>query len=430
MKKVAFHSFGCRTNQEETSGFAASFRELGYETVKKLEDADIIVVNSCSVTAEAEGKVKKFIKSLSKKYPNTEINVTGCMAQQLPEKVNSYDNVKLVVGNSRKKELPKLVSLGATGIESEEITKESGVSTPDLIEAPEISRKTRFSLKIQEGCNHFCSFCIVPYLRGPSRNLPMDEVLKTAKKAIDLGYREIVLTGTHIGQFRDGDTNFLELIKKIINLGSSFRVRLSSMNPSDCSSELFEYMLKEPRICRHLHISLQSLSPKILKLMKRSSRSVELLEPIIKKYRKLMPDLNIGADIIVGFPGETNDLFEDTSSRLSNYYLTYGHIFKYSPRPGTKADEMEDSISSKEKSRRSLILRNILKDAKIDFIRLLNGQKLEIIAETNGVLKGVSGNYLRVVGNKNSNTIKNELYKVRVSGYNLETSEIKIEELF
>ena len=426
MKKVAFHTFGCRTNQEETSGFIASFKNLGYDTVKNLADADTIIVNSCSVTGNTETKVRRFINSLSVKYPKAKIVVTGCMAQQLPKELENNKSVDLIIGNGIKKDLPNLVAEGASGLFVEELGLDSIIATPDIIESPKKSRKTRFSLKIQEGCNQICSYCIVPALRGPSRSISLDNVLATTQKAVNLGYREIVLTGTHIGQFKDSDTNFIGLIEKILSLSNSIRVRLSSMNPVDCTEKLFEYMVKEPRICRHLHISMQSLSPKVLKDMHRSPRAMELLQPRIEKYLDIMPELSYGADIIVGFPTETEDDFNYTLNSIEKYHLSYGHIFKYSPRPGTEADTLEDAISSSEKDKRSLLIRDRIKELKDQFMLNRIGSTVEVISEEDGILKGLSSNYLKVVDKTLTQCRKNEIYTVKIDDYNNDKLSISL----
>jgi len=424
MKKVAFHTFGCRTNQEESSAFSASFREKGYEVVKNIGDADLLVVNTCSVTGETEKKVKRYLNSMEKKHPDLELVVTGCLAQQVPEELKAIKGVSLVVGNEQKKSLPDLVVANGGGIFVEEITSESSVATPDVIESPIEANRTRFSVKVQEGCNHVCSYCIVPALRGPSRSISLDEVLNTVKRASDLGYQELILTGTHIGQFRDGDVRFVGLLQKMLEVSDTFRIRLSSMNAIDCDDALFELMAKEPRICRHLHVSAQALSVEMLSIMKRVPQGMERLLPRLEKYRKVMPDLTIGGDFIVGMPGETEEMFQETADRLDEFGFSYGHVFKYSPRPGTAAAEDEDQISSLVKESRSKILRDKLDLLHADFVSSLIGTKMSIINEKEGELNGMSGNYLRFSG-ESGNFRKNELLSCEISGYNSETKSIR-----
>lgn len=424
MKKVAFQTFGCRTNQEETSAFMASFREKGYEVVKDPADADLLVVNTCSVTGATESKVKRYIKSMGAKYAHLEVVLTGCLAQQSPQELKQFSGVTLVVGNERKKELPDLVVQHGGGIFAEEITSESSVATPDVIESPEVANRTRFSVKLQEGCNHVCSYCIVPALRGPSRSVPLEEVLDTVKRAVNMGYKEVVLTGTHIGQYRWEDVRFVELIRRILAVSDGFRIRLSSMNAMDCSDELFELMLSEPRICRHLHVSAQALSSEMLGIMKRSKTGMEKLLPRLKKYRPLMPELTIGGDFIVGMPGETEEMFRETADRLEEFGFSYGHVFKYSPRPGTVAAEQEDQISPQLKEERSKVLRDKLHGLHETFVQSLIGSEMEIISEKEGELSGISGNYLRF---KNSDTgfKKNSWVTCRIESYDYASGAVQ-----
>lgn len=424
MKKVAFQTFGCRTNQEETSAFMASFREKGYEVVKDPADADTLVVNTCSVTGTTESKVKRYIKSMGAKYAHLEVVLTGCLAQQSPQELKEFSGVTLVVGNERKKDLPDLVVQHGGGVFVEEITSESSVATPDIIESPEEANRTRFSVKLQEGCNHVCSYCIVPALRGPSRSVPVEEVLDTVKRAVDMGYKEVVLTGTHIGQYRSDDVRFLELIRRILAVSDGFRIRLSSMNAVDCSGDLFELMVQEPRICRHLHVSAQALSVEMLSIMKRSKTGLEKLLPRLNKYRELMPDLTVGGDFIVGMPGETEEMFQETADRLAEFGFSYGHVFKYSPRPGTVAAEQPDQISPQVKEQRSKILRDKLQVLHGEFVKSLINSEMEIISEKEGALSGISGNYLRF---KNSDTgfEKNTWVKCRIDAYDSETGTVQ-----
>ena len=424
MKKVAFHTFGCRTNQEETGAFMASFRDKGYEIVKEPSQADILVINTCSVTGQTESKVKRYIKSMGAKYEHLEVIVTGCLAQQVPEELNAIKGVRMVIGNEKKKDLPDLVVGNGGGIFVEEITAESSVATPDVIESPEKANRTRFSVKLQEGCNHVCSYCIVPALRGPSRSVPLSEVIDTAKRAANAGYREIVLTGTHIGQFREGSLKFIDLIRSVLAADDRYRIRLSSMNSMDCSDELFELMAEEPRICRHLHVSAQALSVDMLKIMKRNPHGMERLLPRLQKYRPIMPDLTIGGDFIVGMPGETESIFQETANRLEEFGFSYGHVFKYSPRPGTSAAEEPDQIPESVKESRSKIIRDTLETAHVQFVKSLIGFEMDVITEKDGSFTGISGNYLRFSSDE-TGFVKNQLFRCKIEGWDAVNGSVK-----
>ncbi len=424
MKKVAFHTFGCRTNQEETGAFMASFRDKGYEIVKDPSEADILVVNTCSVTGQTESKVKRYIKSMGTKYEDLELVLTGCLAQQVPQELQAIKGVRMVIGNEKKKDLPDLVVGNGGGIFVEEITAESSVATPDVIESPEIANRTRFSVKLQEGCNHVCSYCIVPALRGPSRSVPLAEVVDTAERAAEAGYREIVLTGTHIGQFREGSLKFIDLIKAILAADDRYRIRLSSMNPMDCTEELFQLMLDEPRLCRHLHVSAQALSVEMLKIMKRVSMGMENLLPRLDKFRPLLPDLTIGGDFIVGMPGETEEIFRETADRLEAFGFSYGHVFKYSPRPGTTAADEPDQIPESVKESRSKILRDTLDRLHISFVDSLKDFEMDVITEKDGTLTGISGNYLRFADDS-FRAAKNRIVTCKIEGWDSDKQAVK-----
>lgn len=418
MKKIAFYSFGCRTNKEEIDTLASQFRAGGFEIIYNEKDfsaADFIIVNTCSVTLTAESKNYRFINSLAKKYPQAKIVATGCLAQQNPEKF--AENVDFVVGNAEKGGIFEIIINNKSGIFAGKIDENTKLSLPKTIENPQNSDRTRFSIKIQEGCNSFCSYCIVPYLRGKPRSADFDEIITHAKNAIDLGYNEIVLTGTHIGQFADSGKTYIALAEKIISFSPNIRLRLSSMNPNDCDEKLFEFMLKNEQICRHLHIAVQSLSPKILIAMNRNPKSMEQLFENLQKYRKFLPSLNLGGDFIVGFPGETDENFAETIENIKKFGFNYGHVFTYSQRPQTPAAEMQNQIDEKTKKSRSEILRNLFVEQKQKFAERQIGGNEKIIIETDGELDGLTGNYLRVSGGKNPKYRKNQIVEVELTKY-------------
>lgn len=417
-KKIAFHSFGCRTNKEEIDTLASQFRSGGFEIIydeKNFYLADLIVVNTCSVTLTAESKNFRFINSLAKKYPQAKIVVTGCLAQQNPEKFNQ--SASFIVGNAEKGNIFEILTKNDNGIFTGEINENTKLLLPKTIENPQNSDRTRFSIKIQEGCNSFCSYCIVPYLRGKPRSADFDEIISHAKNAIDLGYNEIILTGTHIGQFANSSKNFIDIAEKIMSFSPTVRLRLSSMNPNDCDEKLFEFMMKNEQICRHLHIAVQSLSNKVLTDMNRNPKNIEQVFGNLQKYRKFLPSLNLGGDFIVGFPGETDENFAETVENITKFGFNYGHIFTYSPRPQTPAAEMKNQIDEKTKKNRSEILRNIFSKEKQKFAENQIGKTEKIIIETDDELDGLTGNYLRVRSEKNPKYRKNQIVEIVLQEY-------------
>ena len=414
MPKAAFYSFGCRTNKEEIDTVASQFRANGFEIVydeKDFINADFIIVNTCSVTQTSQQKNFRFINRIKNKYPDAKIIAAGCLAQQSPEILKSAD---FIVGNTKKDEIFNIVTKEKGKVFVEDVNIQSELKVPKIIETD----RTRFSVKIQEGCASFCSYCIVPYLRGKPKSANFNEIITLTENAINLGYKEIILTGTHIGQYRYDGKNFIDIAEKIISLNKNIRLRLSSMNPSDCDEKLFEFMIKNPQICRHLHISVQSLSANVLTLMNRNPIYVENLFENLQKYRKFMPELNLGGDFIVGFPNESDDNFSETKENVKMFGFNYGHVFVYSPRPNTPATEMKNQIDEKIKKQRSEILRKLFVLQRENFAKKQISKTEKIIVEADGELSGITGNYLRVKDCKDTELKKNQTVEVVLKKYN------------
>jgi len=424
-KAAAFYSFGCRTNKEEIDAIAAQFRANGYNIIydeKHFASADFIIVNTCSVTQTSENKNVRFINSIKKKYPQAKIIATGCLAQQNSTKLKTVD---FLVGNARKNEIFDIIENANNGVFIENINEKNILQLPDFIENPQNSDRTRFSIKIEEGCDSFCSYCIVPYLRGTPKSADFDEIISLAKNAISLGYNEIVLTGTHIGQYANSQKTFLDVAESLISADKNVRIRLSSMNPADCDEKLFEFMIKNPQICRHLHIAVQSLSADVLTMMNRKSDAVENLFENLKKYRNSLPELNLGGDFLVGFPNESENCFLETCENIKKFNFNYGHIFSYSSRPNTPAAKMKEQIDEKTKKQRSEILRKIIAEQKEKFANLQIGKREKIIIEKDGELNGITGNYLRVKGEKNPIFQKSKIVEVVLKKYNLKDNSFE-----
>lgn len=398
-QKVLLRSVGCRTNQEEMSALGNRLLNDGYQLVDKENLADIIILNTCSVTGHTESKTRRLINSFSKKNPNAKVMLTGCLAQQSPDELLNSPNVEWVVGNTRKSEIPQILDNSEEGIfyslfeDGEAEVSDFNDETTD----PSTSGRTRYSLKIQEGCDFSCSYCIVPALRGPSRSVSKEKVINDCKRAIDAGFKEIVITGTHIGQYFDGESYlFPNLITDLLSLDDSFRIRLSSLDPREFSDELLNVLLSNDRICDHLHISMQSLSVGVLERMNRIYKDFHIFEERLKKYQKSKPNAAIGGDFIVGFPGETNEEFKETCDLIKELKFNYGHVFRYSIRPGTTAEIMGDQISDIIKKERSDELRDILAVSRSEFMERQKGRTLQIISEKEYPVNGLTSNYIRV----------------------------------
>lgn len=399
-EKVVLKSVGCRTNQEEMEALGNRLLNDGYFLVDKEKDADIIILNTCSVTGHTESKTKRLINSFSRKNPKAKIMLTGCLAQQSPHELMESSNVGWVVGNTRKSEIPKILENCNEGL-FYSIFDESEAEVADFFDEnsnPATSGRTRYSLKIQEGCDFSCSYCIVPALRGPSRAVKKEKVLNDCKRAVESGFKEIVITGTHIGQYSDGDDyNFVSILKDILSVPGFFRIRLSSLDPREFSGELLEFIISEDRICDHLHISMQSLSSTVLERMHRTYTGFDQFKKRVKQFKNCRPKAALGGDFIVGFPGETEEEFTKTLKEVSSIGFNYGHVFRYSIRPGTAAEEMGDQISDIVKKERSEKLRELLEKAHDKFLKSQVGSVTNIISEKEEPLSGLTSNYVRVV---------------------------------
>ncbi len=409
---VAVRSIGCRTNQEEMTALSARLAEEGYQVVDVTGEAQIIILNTCSVTGATESKTRRFLKTLSDAAPQAKICVTGCLAQQDPEMLLQSKGVSWVVGNSCKNNIAQLLRTSPGGIHTTVLsdTASHALEVATTVAAPDApgNQRTRFSVKIQEGCDFHCSYCIVPHLRGPSRSARQEEVVAVCRKAITLGYKELILTGTHIGQFTDGGGEGLAvLLEKLIGISGDFRIRLSSLDPRDCTDELLGLVGASGKICDHVHVSLQSCSPGILAAMQRPVDATLACLERLKNFRRNYPLTGIGADLIVGFPGETTGAFEETTGATEALELSYAHVFRFSPRPGTAAACMTNTVPEPEKTTRSAILRDLVGKSRSHFIKKIEPVPQRIIVESVFPVRGLTSNFLHVElpgGEVNCNT--------------------------
>ena len=380
---------------------ALAFRLIaqGLRVVQRIDEADLVIVNTCSVTMGTEAKTRRFLRQLSRKAPDAGICVTGCLAQQKAHELKRQPNVRWVVGNALKDDIPRIIANEASGVFWERLTpkRSSFLKVPAAPIFYNVNRRTRFSIKVQEGCDFRCAYCIVPLLRGPSRSAPLAEVHTACLKAIDAGFKEIVLTGTHIGQYRDAGGGLPSLIESILSRPGDYRVRLSSLDPRDVSAALVDLVATHPRLCRHLHVSVQSLSQKVLESMGRGALDIRRTAEMIRDARRKFPDLGIGGDFIVGFPGETDASFEETMGSVEKIGFSYGHVFRYSKRPMTAAAEFPGQIDDKEKKRRSGRLRALLDACRLAFIGRCTSSVQRIVVETEEPVCGVSSNYLHII---------------------------------
>lgn len=423
MNTIAFKSIGCRTNQEEIQSLSFLLKSQGHSIVNDLSQANIVIVNTCSVTDNTEIKTKRLIKSMIKKKPGIRVLVTGCMAQKEPESLLKIKGVHWVVGNTWKESIPSIILNENKKLVHSTIAKGSNPNGPNLkpsqIHTDEY--RTRFLLKIQEGCDYSCSYCIVPLLRGPSRSVNRSQIMDICHHALQCGYKEIVVTGTHIGQFSmSGNYTVVDLLKEMLSFKNDFRIRLSSLDPRDCTEELFNLIVNESRMCKHIHLSIQSFHNEVLKRMNRVNSDLDIFAEQLIAFKQSCKNAGIGGDFIVGFPGESNAMFEYTLKKIVQVGFNYGHVFRYSKRPGTRAVEMDKQVSETEKIHRSTILRKCFNDVRKKFIHGQLGTTIHtIIIEQEFPVKGITSNYIRVKV-PNVRGMKNTWQKIKLIDYHPE----------
>ena len=434
--KIAFHTLGCKVNQYETQALKEKFLQRGYEIANEGDYADIYVINTCTVTGLSDRKSRQYIRRVKKINPDSITAVIGCFAQVSPEEAKSIEGVNIVAGTNEKNNLPEYIedyikgngcassslcsllsvlpsqaSLGqkGNGVECyikdfEELTEyeDTGIITS-------MDSRTRAYIKIQEGCDQFCSYCIIPYARGAVRSRAKADIIKEAESLIEKGFKELVLTGINTALYgmeqgykkEDRDEVYgIEIIVKAINeLPGDFRIRLGSLEPNVINAAYVKRLLKYKRLCPHMHLSLQSGSDRILRLMNRNYDSSDYME-LINTLKRHDKGYGITTDIIVGFPGETEEDFKDSINIVKGAGLCKVHVFKYSKREGTKAANMKDHLSPEVKSRRSAELIKVAEEVSGQFfVKNLGTSRTVLIEQYNertGYLEGMSENYIKV----------------------------------
>ena len=432
MKKVAFYTLGCKLNFSETSTISRRFEEKGYQKVGFSETPDIYIINTCSVTENADKKCKKVVKEAQKVNPDAFVAIIGCYAQLKPREISEIPGVDAVLGAAEKFQLIDLLD----GFEK---TPQARVLASEIKEATafnnaySINDRTRTFLKVQDGCNYHCAFCTIPLARGKSRSDSIENILKSAREIAATDVKEVVLTGVNIGDFgiQNGrrEERFLDLVKEIDQVEGIDRIRISSIEPNLLTNETISYVAESNRFVPHFHIPLQSGSNKILRKMRRRYLR-ELYEDRVNKIKQLMPHCCIGVDVIVGFPGETHEDFLDTYHFLNELPVSYLHVFTYSERANTKAAEMEGVVPMKERSERSKMLRSLSEKKKRQFYEESLGQTATVLFEddvVNGMMHGFTENYVRVAA-KYDPMLINELKTVELKSIN-ERGLVEVEAL-
>ena len=400
-KKVALHTLGCKLNYSESSTIGSRFVQEGFQIVDIDSDADVYVINTCTVTENAERDCRQIVRRVLKKNPDAFVAVTGCYAQLRPEEISKIPGVDIVLGSNEKFRIFELAEdfkkkelscIFVSPVESLNDEFYGAVSSDG-------DARTRAFLKIQDGCDYKCSFCTIPLARGKSRSMEPDGVLRNFHSLIDSGYKEIILTGVNVGDYGSRiNTDFYNLLKQLIEVDGDFRLRISSIEPNLLEDRILELIAGSDKMCKHVHIPLQSGSDSVLKLMQRRYTS-GFFEALIHKVKRIIPDAGIGVDVIVGSPGETEENFRETHHLLSDLPISYLHVFTYSERPDTKALEIPGKVDIFERKERNRILRILSEKKRHEFYAGMVGKTLNVLFEhenENGLIKGFSSNYVRV----------------------------------
>ena len=414
---VALHTLGCKLNFSETSTIGNEFLRNGFSLVDFKDKADVYVLNTCSVTQNAEKDCRQLVRKVLRQNPEAYIIVTGCYAQLRPAEIADIKGVDVVLGSNEKFKLFSLIDnfqkrdLAFIFVSPTEKLNEFGPA-----HSTDADSRTRAYFKIQDGCDYKCSFCTIPLARGLSRSMDPDEVVNQFKYLVESGYKEIILTGVNVGDYgKSFSTDLYHLLLRLVGIEGDFRIRISSIEPNLLSDEIIKLTAENEKLCNHFHIPLQSGSHKILKMMKRRY-NVEDYYNLIHKSISKIEDLGIGVDVIVGFPGETEDDFMQTYNFLKELPVSYLHVFTYSERPNTVAIKLANPVDVQERRRRSNMLRILSEKKRHEFYKQMSGKELDVLFESeniSGKIKGFSSNYVRVSQDYNPNLV-NKIYSVAI----------------
>ena len=401
MKRIGTLTLGCKVNHTETQAIEGMFRSAGYKIVSFDEDADIYLVNTCSVTHLGERKSRQAIRKVHRQNPNALVVVTGCYAQSAPGEIADIEGVNLIVGTQDRQHMVEWV---------EEQGKQQIIHVNDILAAKNFEElpayeegRSRAFLKVQEGCNQYCTYCIIPYTRGPLRSRPLENAAREAKGLFELGFAEIVLTGIHLGCYGldlAERPSLADLVVAVLAQSDKGRVRLGSLESVEVSDDLLKLLSEEPRLCKQLHLPLQSGSDEILKGMGRPY-TVGKFKDLLLKVRTQLPNVGVTTDIIVGFPGETEELFSDTLKAVKELNFSNIHVFPYSARRGTPAANYPNQVSDSDKKTRVAKLQQLADELAKEFRNQFIGETVDVIWEepdSKGISGGWSSEYLRIYG--------------------------------
>ena len=416
--KVALHTLGCKLNYSETSTIGSQFLNRGFSVVDVNTKADVYLFNTCTVTENAERECRQLVRRALRNNPEAFIIVTGCYAQLRPEEIAAIDGVDAVLGSNEKFELFSILqNFEKKGLACIQVSSTEDLSYFGPASSTEADSRTRAFLKIQDGCDYNCSFCTIPLARGNSRSQPTEQLIQSFTKLVEQGYKEIILTGVNVGDYgKNENTSLLNLLQKLINIDGEFRIRISSIEPNLLTEDLIDLAASTEKICNHFHIPLQSGSTRILRAMQRRY-AIHDYEELIYKLNQRIKDVGIGVDVIVGFPGETEEDFIHTHNFLRDLPISYLHVFTYSERPDTKAVTLPGSVDVVERKRRNNILRILSEKKRSQFYESMLGKELDVLFESERVknsMLGYSSNYIRIC-NEYDEELTNRMVKVEIN---------------
>lgn len=413
-KKIAFKTLGCRLNIFETDALVSQFRNAGYKIVDFNKAADAYIVNTCTVTNQSDKKSRQETTKASRTKPDAVLVVTGCMATNQKENLEQQDRITYVVDNEQKSDVFHLVDSHFKG---EIISPDQLKADRFGFETVEEGLHTRSLIKVQDGCNNYCTFCIVPFVRGKALSRPWKDIEKNIREVLDFGFKEIVITGVNIGRYDSDGLNFEDLVEKVLAIPGDFRVRISSIEPEGFGEKLFG-LFSNPKLTPHLHLCIQSGSDKMLMKMRRNY-TVDEFRQMVSKIRNQIPDFNFTTDLMVGFPGETEDDFDNSLKVIEEFGFSHIHTFKYSIRKGTHAERMTEQVPEKVKTLRSASIREIADNNKKRYRKSFFGKKQTVLVEKideKDYASGYGEHYIPVKFKRSENTRLNAYSSVEIIG--------------
>jgi threonylcarbamoyladenosine tRNA methylthiotransferase MtaB len=412
---ASFHSLGCRLNQTEAALWAGAFKQKGYSIVEWGEPSDLVVINTCSVTERGEASCRSAIRQALRRQADAFVVVTGCYAQVGLEALRAIEGVDMIVGTEYKDKFPRFID-APRKLPDPVVLHSNLIDDSDFeIAATGHYHTTRASLKVQDGCDFFCSFCIIPFTRGRERSRKLFDLLREARELAEQGYQELVLTGVNIGRYEHEGTTFDGMVEKLEEIPGLRRIRITSIEPTTIESSLVSRMARSEKLCHYLHIPIQSGDSTVLGGMNRRY-TAESYRAFIEGVLEEVPDAGLGTDVIVGFPGETEDSFERSYRLLESIPFAYFHVFSYSKRYGTRAARLSEHVPTEAIKERSERLRDLSASKRIAFGQRFVGREVDVLFEQkdeNGLWTGLTGNYLRV-GVASAEPLRNQLRRVTV----------------